>query len=196
MYLNNFPVALQGDFHMFPNIKSFTKDTFLKKSRRKDENCFEMKFSKFSKFSKKSKKLKHNFILIKNSTNELDLKKLEKNFKKKQSFQKIITISNSKNIYAQFNNSKEIKEIINENEKLNLKERLNMCSVQKLPLDLNSTSRIVLITIYNEKVEINVYSISEIFKVFGKIKKIIIFKKKNYQVFIEFEKSEKAVEFK
>ncbi len=71
-----------------------------------------------------------------------------------------------------------------------------MCFVNKLPLDLNPTSRIVLITVYNEKIEINVKSVYEIFKEFGMIRKIIIFKKKNFQIFVEFDSADDAFFFK
>ncbi len=51
-------------------------------------------------------------------------------------------------------------------------------------------------TIYNEKIKLNVFSIYDLFKEFGEIYKIIIFKKKNYQIFMEFSKTEDAQLFK
>ena len=57
---------------------------------------------------------------------------------------------------------------------------MTLSYVNKLPLDLNSASKIVLITLYQETVHINVSKMHEIFKEFGEINKIVIFKKKNY----------------
>ena len=71
-----------------------------------------------------------------------------------------------------------------------------MCIVNKRPLDLNQISKIVLVTIYNEKMKINVFNVFDIFKEFGNILKIVIFKKKNFQILIEFENSENAKIFK
>lgn len=143
----------------------------------------------------KIKEEDHNYILIKDLPKKYGLKKLENLFKKKNSFERIISIPNSKNIYAKFESFKEAEELVKENNSKKT-NKLDMCLVKKLPLDLNKSSRIVLITVYNEKVEVNVYSIYEIFKEFGVIKKIIIFKKKNFQVFIEFAKTDDAYIFK
>lgn len=71
-----------------------------------------------------------------------------------------------------------------------------MCLVNKLPLDLNKKSKIVLVTVYNERIKINVFTFYHLFKSFGEISKIIIFKKKNYQVFVEFVNAEQAFVFK
>lgn len=49
---------------------------------------------------------------------------------------------------------------------------------------------------YQEKVEINAFSIYETFKEFGTINKVVVFKKKNYQIFIEFEMTKDALKFK
>ena len=73
---------------------------------------------------------------------------------------------------------------------------MTLSYVNKLPLDLNSASKIVLVTLYQETLQINVTKMHEIFKEFGEINKIVIFKKKNYQVFIEFEQVESALKLK
>ena len=140
----------------------------------------------------------HYYLLIKNPPSDLTKKNLYKKFSKNKFFEEIMIIKNSKNIYIKFVNLKAINEIIQKNDSLkkNDKKKLNLSLVNKLPLDLNKSSRIVLVTIYNEKVQINVFSISDVFKQFGVIKKIIIFRKKNYQVFIEFENHSQALKFK
>lgn len=50
-----------------------------------------------------------------------------------------------------------------------------MCSVKKLPLDLNQTSKIVLVTLYNEKMKITIKDLHKEFTEFGEISKMVIF---------------------
>lgn len=54
----------------------------------------------------------------------------------------------------------------------------------------------MLITIYFEKIQINVETIYSEFRKFGNIQKIIIFRKKNYQIFVELASTEEALQFK
>lgn len=54
----------------------------------------------------------------------------------------------------------------------------------------------MLITIYFEKIQINVETIYSHFRGFGDIQKIIIFRKKNYQIFIELASMDEALRFK
>lgn len=54
----------------------------------------------------------------------------------------------------------------------------------------------MLVTIYSEKIQINVETIYSLFRGFGLIQKIIIFKKKNFQVFVELGSIEEAIAFK
>lgn len=108
-------------------------------------------------------------------------------------------MNNSSSVYLKFASLEEIKNIMKQHLVAPFcigKKKLNLCLVNKLPLDLNQKSRIVLVTIYNEKIKINVFTFYHLFKSYGEIKKIIIFKKKNYQIFIEFESAEKAHIFK
>lgn len=51
-------------------------------------------------------------------------------------------------------------------------------------------------TVYQEKVEVNAFTVYEIFSKFGQMNKIVVFKKKNFQVFIEFEYTQDAFNFK
>lgn len=140
----------------------------------------------------------HYYLLIKNPPSNLTKKILYKRFSDNKNFEEIMIIKNSKNIYIKFDNLEAINKIIKTNDLLKNsdKNKLNMSLVNKLPLDLNKSSKIVLVTIYNEKIQINVFTVSDIFKQFGVINKIIIFKKKNYQVFVEFENNSQALKFK
>jgi hypothetical protein len=54
----------------------------------------------------------------------------------------------------------------------------------------------VLITIYFEKIQINIETIYSHFRNFGNIQKIIIFRKKNFQIFIELASTNEALRFK
>lgn len=110
----------------------------------------------------------------------------------------VIQKPNSPNVYVKMSNLEELKQILDQN-KLKPYEndnvKLRMFLVPKIPLDLNKRSKILLVTLYNEKIAINVRSIHQAFSIFGPILKIIIFKKKNYQIFIEFWETEDALLF-
>jgi hypothetical protein len=102
-------------------------------------------------------------------------------------------------VYLKFSSLEEIKNIMKQHLVAPFyigNKKLNLCLVNKLPLDLNKKSRIVLVTIYNEKIKVNVFTFYHLFKSYGEIVKIIIFKKKNYQIFIEFACAEQAHIFK
>lgn len=141
----------------------------------------------------------HSFLLIKNFSPDTSENRVRDMFASFRSLKDVIIIKNSNNIYVTFDNANEVQRILELSEREGFEDagrQLKMCLVSKLPLDLNDKSSIVLITIYNEKIEINVDSIFDLFKEFGTIRKIIIFKKKNYQVFIEFGSSDDAFFFK
>lgn len=141
---------------------------------------------------------KHHYLLIKNFMERFTLETLEATFSAYPGFDKVVMIPGSKNAYIKFEEMTQVQQIIEDNETAALVsgQRLKMCMVNKLPLDLNEKSRILLITVYNEKIEITVKSVHEIFKDFAKICKMIIFKKKNYQIFSEFESADDASFFK
>ena len=120
-------------------------------------------------------------------------------FKYFDSLEKVVRVENSSSVYLKFSSLEEIKKIMKQHLVAPFyigSKKLNLCLVNKLPLDLNGKSRIVLVTIYNEKIKVNVFTFYHLFTSYGEIRKIIIFKKKNYQVFIEFECAEKAHLFK
>lgn len=141
----------------------------------------------------------YNYLLLKNLPNGTTKNQLTERFNEYETIEEIIIVTNSNNAYIKFADIEEIREILNKNESEGLlfnNQRLPVCFVNKLPLDLNKKSKIVLVTIYQEKIEINVHSVYDIFKEFGLIQKIIIFKKKNYQVMIEFGSADDALLFK
>ena len=141
----------------------------------------------------------HNYLLVKNLPADVDEDIVRGLFSTCKSLKEILIVKNSNNVYVRFSEVQEINQLVDRSEAdgFNVNgKKLKMCMVNKLPLDLNEKSKIVLTTVYNEKIEINVHSVYDIFKEFGAIRKIIIFKKKNYQVFIEFESADDAFFFK
>lgn len=151
--------------------------------------------NKYSEFRPKTNK--HNYLLIKNLPSTTTCKQLKDRYRKCPGFQKLIMIPNSSNVYIKFAELAQVQGLIEQHEgDPDTDQKVKMCLVNKLPLDLNEKSRILLITVYNEKIDINVNTISHAFKEFGSMNKIIIFKKKNYQMFIEFKNAEDAYVFK
>jgi RNA recognition motif-containing protein len=141
----------------------------------------------------------HNYLLVKNLPPETTEDNVRGLFRGFQSLREVLIVKNSNNIYVTFDSTIEVQRILKLSESKGFEvagRQLKMCLVSKLPLDLNDKSSIVLMTIYNERIEISVDSIYDLFREFGVIRKIIIFKKKNYQVFIEFGSSDDALFFK
>jgi hypothetical protein len=139
------------------------------------------------------------YLLIKNLPPQIDIETIKNLYPDARESDEIIILPNTTNVYIKFQNVQKIKQLVQLyidspvefNGKL-----LKVCLVSKIPLDLNEKSKILLVTIYNEKIEINVNTLYDIFSNFGRLYKMIIFKKKNYQAFIEFETPENASNFK
>lgn len=137
--------------------------------------------------------------MIRNLNSKINDSSIRTIFRDFRSLKEIIRIFNSNNVYLKFGSLEDLKSVMKRNLVAPFvcrKKRLNMCLVNKLPLDLNKKSKIVLVTVYNERIKINVFTFYHLFKSFGEISKIIIFKKKNYQVFVEFVSAEQAFVFK
>lgn len=139
------------------------------------------------------------FILVKNlpmNVAEADVRKL---FSKLSSVSEVTILGNSTNVYLRVLDAEEAALFLAKkaSSPMSFKgKKLEVCLVSKLPLDLNETSAIVLATIYKETIEINVKNLHGVFAEFGTLRKMIIFKKKNYQVFVEFASAEEAQFFR
>ena len=147
-----------------------------------------------------SKEDKENsYLLVKNFPEDISESEVWNLFQDSVSLEKVIILSKINNVYLKFTSMIEIQALIATNESVPMVykgQKLKMCSVLKLPLDLNKASKVVLLTIYDEKIEITAQAIHQIFKESYHPLKIIIFKKKNYQSFMEFESFEEAYSFK
>ena len=141
----------------------------------------------------------HMYLLIKNLSRETLPEQVKCLFPTLTSISEIIIVKNTSNVYVKFSDVKQAEPLLAKWSKESFKHhgrKLDISLVSKLPLDLNEISRIVLMTIYQEKVDINVENVHQMFREFGVIRKIIIFKKKNYQELIEFDCSDGAYFFK
>lgn len=139
------------------------------------------------------------YLLVKNFPSDISEKEVWSLFQDCVFLEKVFILSKINNVYMKFTSMIEMQSLINTNElepMVYKGQKLKMCSVLKLPLDLNSGSKVLLLTIYDEKIEITAQAIYQIFKDSFRPVRIIIFKKKNYQSFIEFQSVEEACEFK
>lgn len=104
----------------------------------------------------------------------------------------------SKNVYVKFGDVREMRSIVAENEQRPLtvnNSQIKMSIVNKIPLDLNQGSRIVLVTVYHDKVPINVGVIHALAVLFGHVNRIAIYKKKSFQALVEFRERTDAEAF-
>ena len=138
----------------------------------------------------------HNFLLIKNPNPNFNITALIAVIEKCYGFQEIIPVPNSSNIYAKFLNDIDLQITIERNADLFSSFGVEANIVNKLPLDLNESSKVVLITFYNLKINIDVFVLKELFCEFEDINKISIFKKKSHQALLEFSLIDEAIKFK
>jgi len=139
------------------------------------------------------------FLLVKNLPQHVSEAEVRGLFSKLPSISEIIILKNSTNVYLRLADLDEANAFVIRKGNLPIHfkgKKLEVCLVSKLPLDLNETSAIVLGTIYKETVEINVKNLHGIFAEFGTLRKMVIFKKKNFQVFVEFASGEEAQYFR
>lgn len=70
---------------------------------------------------------------------------------------------------------------------------LNVMRINKVPLDLNFPSKVLLVTFIGCTKEMTVDHVIEIFGTYGNIGKVVIYKKKNVQILVEMESIDSAV---
>ena len=139
------------------------------------------------------------YLLVKNLPVEVSEKEVWDLFQDSISLEKVILLSKIGSVYLKFTSTVEVQTIIAANDQMPVVfkgQKLKMCSVMKMPLDLNQSSLVVLLTLYDEKIEVTAQTMYQIFKEVSRPLRIIVFKKKNFQCFIEFESLEEAFDFK
>jgi RNA recognition motif-containing protein len=139
------------------------------------------------------------YLLIKNLPPSITEREVWTLFQDSISLEKVIVLPKTNNVYLKFTSAVEIQSVLRANESLPMVyqgQKLKMGSVLKLPLDLNHASRVVLLTLYEEKIEVTAQTVFQLFKDACRPLRIIVFKKKNYQVFVEFDSVEEAAAFK
>lgn len=168
----------------------------IRNSSRKSVESFETDSSPY--VEKKQHKKRFYYVLVKNFPKSSSLDDLTKMFQPFSSFQKVFRVEKTGAVYGQFSQKQEIDTLMKQNKILsNLdKNKLNLKYIKKPPLDLNKQSKIVLITLYQERIPVNVDNLYSCFSFFEKILKIIIFKKKNFQVLMEFDTVNQAAKFR
>lgn len=141
----------------------------------------------------------HCYLLVKNLPPTITEREVWSIFQDSVSLEKVFILPKISNVYLKFTSAVEIKSILASNESMPMVyqgQRLKVGSVMKLPLDLNNASRVVLMTLYDEKIEVTAQAVYQLFKEAARPLRIIVFKKKNYQVFLEFDSVEEAAAFK
>ncbi len=141
----------------------------------------------------------HTYLLIKNLPPGITEKEMWSLFQDSISLEKVFILPKTNNVYLKFTSTVEISSIIASNEAVPMVyqgHKLKMGSVLKLPLDLNNASKVVLLTLYDEKIEVTAQAVHQIFKDAWRPLRIIVFKKKNYQVFMEFDSAEESAAFR
>lgn len=141
----------------------------------------------------------HCYLLVKNLPANITEREVWSLFQDSVSLEKVFILPKTSNVYLKFTSAVELQSILAANEALPMVyqgQRLKVGSVMKLPLDLNNASKVVLMTIYDEKIEVTAQAVFQLFKDACRPLRIIVFKKKNYQVFIEFDAVEEAAAFK
>lgn len=139
------------------------------------------------------------FLLVKNFPADITESEVWNLFQDCVFLEKVFILNKINNVYLKFTSTIEMQAIIATNEQSPMvykEQKLKMCSVLKLPLDLNLGSKVLLLTIYDEKIEITAQTIYQIFKDSFQPARVIIFKKKNYQSFVEFDSIEESCAFK
>lgn len=133
------------------------------------------------------------YLFVKILDKYCDPKKVTAQFREKGSFQGTLEVVNSLNFYAKFSSYVDACDLLKEHQD---QSQFQLTLMTKLPLDFNLQSKIVLVTFFNEQVEMSLGLLSKEFSKFGKIAKMVLFQKKNYQAFVEFVQPQDAAKFK
>lgn len=70
---------------------------------------------------------------------------------------------------------------------------LNIMRINKIPLDLNQPSKVLLVTFIGYTKDMTVENVIELFGTYGNIGKVVIYRKKNIQILVEMDSLEAAM---
>lgn len=70
---------------------------------------------------------------------------------------------------------------------------LNIMRINKIPLDLNMPSRVLLVTFIGYTKDMTVDNVIELFGTYGNIGKVVIYRKKNIQILVEMDSLDVSV---
>lgn len=138
------------------------------------------------------------FLLVKHFPPQFTEADVRAVFIDAKSITKVYLCPNSRNVYLKFSDQWELRRIVDDNLAHPLVVngvKVRMSVVSKLPLDLNTESRVVIVTLYYEKIGIDAFSIYDFLRPFGEVNRIAIYKKKSYQALVEFADEEDARDF-
>ena len=105
------------------------------------------------------------FLLIKNLDKSVSEEQLKSLVPESLKAQRVIFANNNNNVYLQFNDVRQVEEIIRKYSEVGLfvnGKRIEMGLVKKIPLDLNRVSAVVLCTFYSQKTTIDIQLIQEL----------------------------------
>lgn len=136
------------------------------------------------------------YFFVKNDV-QVNRLSIEDRFKNLTGYSETIPMENSRNFYLVFKgDSIDPETSLEKCKQATADLGLVINRLSKLPLDLNKSSKVLLITIFSEKADLDAVNAYNIFKAYGSIAKIIVFKKKNTQIFIEFYSIKEAERFR
>lgn len=130
-----------------------------------------------------------NYLLIKNLPPNVSEEAVLRLFGLPKRSAQLLRVDNSPNVYVRFAQPETAAQLCAVSAQRPFAcagRRLKLFWVQKLPLDLNHASRVVLITLYHEQLPINIATLSHLLRDYGPFARMIIYKKKNFQALIEF----------
>lgn len=138
------------------------------------------------------------YLLVKGLPSEISEEAVRAVFHDLVSIKTVHLCPKSKNVYISLEDPAELCRFIAKNEKKARSfnsQTLRISKVSKVPLDLNEDSLVVLLTIYDPKITIDVHFLHRFLFRWGNAAKIAIYRKKDYQAFVEFRDLDTANRF-
>jgi len=138
------------------------------------------------------------YILVKGLPSSISEEAVRAVFHDLVSIKAVHLCPKSKNVYISLEDPAELCRFIAKNEtkaRSFNNQTLRISKVSKVPLDLNEDSLVVLLTVYDPKVTIDVFFLHRFLFRWGNAAKIAIYRKKDFQAFVEFRDLDTANRF-